>query len=113
MVWTPLRTRQEYKDFVQQLDEAITNYYESGCEMADCHNLCLVSYRFLSYIHSEICGLDRIIAKEFIPAVTDAIMEHYGNTSESWQNEVDALEIMSRAAYRAIADNKKEHLLVG
>lgn len=113
MVWTPLRTREDYRKLHQGLDDAITAYYESGCEMWQCNELCMAAYRLLAYINSEVNSLERCVAKKYIPSVTDAIMEYYGNTSDSYQAEVDSLEVLSRAAYKAIVENKREYTLVG
>lgn len=111
--WIPLRTRNEYKKLEIDLNDTISDYYDSGCSIEKCDGVCLSAYRFMKYIRSEITLSYRHITNRDVEALTDAIMAYYTVAqNDTLQAEVESLEVLSRAAYLTIKSKVKEELSI-
>ena len=103
--WLPLRERAEYKSRGDDLDNALNEYWMDDKNLDVIERICITSYRFLTYIASELTSFQPNHANE-IPGIYDAITGFY-SVSQSFQDQVDALEVLSRSAYMELKNGKK------
>ena len=102
MDWIPIRKRKEYRIMRNEIDEAITLYYERECKPQYCEPICLYAYRLLKYLRREIGGISNYVPDHRVHNdATSAILDYYAvDENSSAQEESDILEILSRSAFR-------------
>jgi hypothetical protein len=112
MAWIKLRERDVYKTLKGAIDDALGDYWMTVGDMdsdpeghaKSCSKLVLSSFKLLKYVRTNIGGVNWAIDdKKISNDVNDVCTDYYclgPGESTSFQEESDALELLSRTAYR-------------
>lgn len=119
MNWIKLRERKVYREMREAIDTALGDYWVTVGDAdahpeehaLSCEKLVLTSFKLLKYVRTTIGGLnwcidDRKISDDINDVCTDFYCLGEGD-STSFQEESDALELLSRTAYREMKKVRK------
>ena len=108
MNWVPMRERPKYRQMKNAINDRLDEYWVAICEpekplkyISACEQVVLSSFRLLKYIRTELGGLNHCIDDGKIGETSDAAVSFYSmSEKETFQEETEILEVLSRAAYR-------------
>jgi len=116
--WVSIRKRPIYRFMKDAIHDALEDYWsvvnENVVVWTQHHDACdmitLKTYRLMKYIRKEYGGINECVDDKLIDDTMSAAMVFYNLHEDgrtSYQDESDALEILSRAAFREMKGLKK------